>query len=72
MAKFRQYFCIICKNHAFYPAYMFQKKFCKRCYDKNIEGLTMEDIEFAIPDRKSVPVSKACMKKKKQHYRRED
>ena len=72
MAKYRQYFCLICSNHAFYPAEAFAKKFCKRCFTTRISHLTLEEIEYATPNRHSVDPKRACIKKKKLSRIREE
>lgn len=59
MAKYRQYYCVSCKNHAFYPTDVRAKRWCRACYSA---GNLDDD---APPIRKSVDRSKAAIKRRK-------
>lgn len=59
MAKYRQYYCVSCKNHAFYPPDNRTKRWCGACYAAG--NLNWE----CKPIRRSVERSKAAIKKRK-------
>jgi hypothetical protein len=59
MAKYRQYYCVKCKNHAFYPPDNRTKRWCGACYAAG-------QLDWEIkPVRRSVESCKASIKKRK-------
>lgn len=62
MALYRQYYCVICKNHAHYPSDTRTKYYCGHCY--KVDCFVHVDKGLS-PIRKSVPKKKASIKKRK-------